>query len=88
MQCVAPERVATVRSRVLIEWPVLRKLCEKVICYAIEVVSILKNLIPVHILLHNFVTILFNIILPLKFMSVECYHYSELKRILITEKFF
>ena len=48
----------------------------------------LKNVFSVHILLQNFVTILFNIILPLKFTSVECYHCSEIKRILISNKFF
>ena len=41
-----------------------------------------------HPVIYNFVTILFNIILPLKFTSVECYHYSELKRILMNNKFF
>jgi len=48
----------------------------------------LRNVLPDLILLHNLVTIHFNIILPLKFTSVEGYHCSELKRILISKKFF
>jgi len=48
----------------------------------------LKNVLPDHILLHNFVTIHFNIILLLKFTFVECYHSSELKRILISSNLF
>ena len=48
----------------------------------------LRNVLPDLILLHNLVTIHFNIILPLKVTSVECCHFSELKRILISKKFF
>ena len=88
MQCVASDHVATVRNRVLMEGPVLRQLPFKIIHYAIQVLSILNNLIPAHILLQNFVT---------KFLIIYSYSslcpsnsitFRELKRILISNKFF
>ena len=36
----------------------------------------------------KFLNEIFNTILPLKFMSFECYHCSELKRTIISNKFF
>jgi len=83
MKCVAPERVANLRNRVLIVCRFSGNICVKIIHYAI-----LNNLNPVHTVLHNFVTIIFNIILPLNFMSFECYHCTEPKRILISNKLF
>jgi len=71
MQCVAPDRVATVRTECLLSGRCSGNLCVKIFHYVIQELSILNILIPVHILLQNFVTILFNIIFPLKFMSVN-----------------
>jgi hypothetical protein len=63
----------------------LGNLCVRIFHYVIQGLSTLKNLIRAHILLQNFVTTKFNIILPFKFTSVECSHCSELKRILFSK---
>jgi hypothetical protein len=88
MQCVAPDPVATVRNRVLMEGPVLEQLpCKNYsLCYssAFNFEQFDSSSHPAT----KFRNEIFNTIFPLKFMSVECYHSSELKRILISNKFF
>jgi len=51
MHCVAPERVANVRNRVLIEWLVSGNFCVKIIHCVVQVLYILNILIPANILL-------------------------------------
>jgi hypothetical protein len=88
MQCVAPEHVATVRNIVLMEWPVLRQLSCKNYSLCNFRAFYLEQLDSSSHPATKFRNEIFNTILPLKFMSVECYHCSELKRTLISNKFF
>ena len=88
MQCVASDHVATLRNRLLMEWPVLGQLsCKNFsLCYssAFYVEHFDSSSHPAT----KFCNEIFNTILPLKFMSVECYHCSELKRTLNSNNYF
>jgi len=88
MHFVASDHVATVRHRVLMKWSVLSQLSCKNYSLCNSRAFYLEQFDSSSHLATQFRNEILNNILPLKFTSVEFYHCSELKRILISNKFF